>query len=116
MDPEPETGFIPPARQTLFLQTLRQFFLQTSDTLEQGHDDQRLEISHFPLQASLSLAEGDQLGLMIRGGAEFGLGIFVTGVLINSAAWKLGLQVFFMFSQAIIFTSLLLFNLISCNL
>ena len=57
------------------------FFLQTSDTLEQGHDDQRLEISHFPLQASLSLAEGDQLGLMIRGGAEFGLGIFVTGVL-----------------------------------
>ena len=49
----------------------------------------------FPLQASLSLAEGDQLGLMIRGGAEFGLDIFVTGVLINSAAWKLGLQVLY---------------------
>ena len=48
---------------------------------------------YFPLQASLSLADGDQLGLMIRGGAEFGLDIFVTGVLINSAAWKLGLQV-----------------------
>ena len=67
----------------------------------------------FPLQASLSLAEGDQLGLMIRGGAEFGLDIFVTGVLINSAAWKLGLQVLDMFSQAIIFTSL---RISSCNL
>lgn len=35
----------------------------------------------------------DQLGLMIRGGAEFGLGIFVTGVLNNSVAFKLGLKV-----------------------
>ena len=51
------------------------------------------EIMISSSQASLSLAEGDQLGLMIRGGAEFGLDIFVTGVLINSAAWKLGLQV-----------------------
>ena len=95
MDPEPETGFIPARTSNTFLANSPTIFLQTSDTLEQGHDDQRLEISHFPLQASLSLAEGDQLGLMIRGGAEFGLGIFVTGVLINSAAWKLGLQVFF---------------------
>ena len=39
------------------------------------------------------LDEQDQLGLMIRGGDEFGLGIFVTGVLHNSAAWKLGLKV-----------------------
>ena len=35
----------------------------------------------------------DQLGLMIRGGVEFGLGIFVTGVLNNSVAFKLGLKV-----------------------
>jgi len=46
-----------------------------------------------PIQrAILSLSEDDQLGLMIRGGAEFGLGIFVTGVLHNSAACKLGLK------------------------
>ena len=45
------------------------------------------------LQASIVLEENDQLGLMIRGGDEFGLGIFVTGVLHNSAAWKLGLKV-----------------------
>ena len=33
------------------------------------------------------------LGLMIRGGAEYGLGIFITGVDANSAANKAGLQV-----------------------
>ncbi|CAL4124532.1 unnamed protein product, partial [Meganyctiphanes norvegica] len=36
----------------------------------------------------------ESLGLMIRGGVEYGLGIFITGVDDNSAAKKAGLQVF----------------------
>ena len=52
-----------------------------------------MNVSTGLFQAILSLSEDDQLGLMIRGGAEFGLGIFVTGVLHNSAACKLGLKV-----------------------
>ena len=45
------------------------------------------------LQASISLGPDDHLGLLIRGGYEFGLGIFVTGVHNDSAAEKLGLKV-----------------------
>ena len=47
----------------------------------------------FVLQASIKLGPDDHLGLLIRGGFEFGLGIFVTGVHNNSAAEKLGLKV-----------------------
>lgn len=35
----------------------------------------------------------ESLGLMIRGGVEYGLGIFITGVDEESAAHKAGLQV-----------------------
>ncbi|KAK3849486.1 hypothetical protein Pcinc_043763, partial [Petrolisthes cinctipes] len=36
---------------------------------------------------------GSPLGLMIRGGSEYGLGIYITGVDKNSAAQKAGLQI-----------------------
>ena len=35
----------------------------------------------------------DTLGLMIRGGIEYGLGIFITGVDQESAAFRNGLRV-----------------------
>ena len=44
-------------------------------------------------QASIKLESDDHLGLLIRGGYEFGLGIFVTGVHADSVAEKLGLKV-----------------------
>ena len=44
-------------------------------------------------QASIVLDKTDEVGLIIRGGSEFSLGIFVTGVHQNSAASKLGLRV-----------------------
>ena len=40
-----------------------------------------------------SLEMGESLGLMIRGGAEYGLGIFVTGVDVGSPADQAGIQV-----------------------
>ena len=39
------------------------------------------------------LSPGDNLGLVIRGGAEYGVGIFVIQVDPGSVADKLGLQV-----------------------
>ena len=39
------------------------------------------------------LSPGDNLGLVIRGGAEYGVGIFVIQVDPGSVAEKLGLQV-----------------------
>lgn len=38
------------------------------------------------LQVNLNLNDGRSLGLMIRGGAEYGLGIYITGVDPGSAA------------------------------
>ena len=38
----------------------------------------------------------DNLGLMIRGGVEYGLGIFITGVDQTSVASHHGLKVFFL--------------------
>lgn len=38
------------------------------------------------LQVSLRMDEGRSLGLMVRGGAEYGLGIYITGVDPGSAA------------------------------
>ena len=55
------------------------------------YDD--IVIYSFHTQSCVLISPGDHLGLMIRGGAEFGLGIFVSGVLHNSVAWKLGLKV-----------------------
>lgn len=43
-------------------------------------------IHHPPLQVSLNMDDGRSLGLMIRGGAEYGLGIYITGVDPGSAA------------------------------
>ena len=39
------------------------------------------------------LSPGDNLGIIIRGGAEYGVGIFVVQVDQHSVAQKLGLQV-----------------------
>lgn len=41
---------------------------------------------HSPLQVNLNMDDGRCLGLMIRGGAEYGLGIYITGVDPGSAA------------------------------
>lgn len=45
-------------------------------------------------RVDLLIEPGQSLGLMIRGGAEYGLGIFVTGVDKGSVADRAGLQVF----------------------
>ena len=45
------------------------------------------------LQVSLDLGSNDNLGLVIRGGLEYGLGIFVTGVDDGSIASHHGIQV-----------------------
>ena len=44
-------------------------------------------------QASIVLDRKDEVGLIIRGGSEFSLGIYVSGCLPNSAASKIGLRV-----------------------
>lgn len=46
-----------------------------------------------PLQVNLVLNEGKSLGLMIRGGAEYSLGIYITGVDKGSEAESTGLKV-----------------------
>lgn len=45
------------------------------------------------LQVNLVLDDGRSLGLMIRGGAEYALGIYITGVDRGSAAECGGLKV-----------------------
>lgn len=47
----------------------------------------------LPLQVNLVLNEGKSLGLMIRGGAEYSLGIYITGVDKGSEAESTGLKV-----------------------
>jgi hypothetical protein len=44
-------------------------------------------------QVAFDLGANDNLGLMIRGGIEYGLGIFITGVEPQSAAHRHGLRV-----------------------
>lgn len=44
-------------------------------------------------RVDLLIEPGQSLGLMIRGGAEYGLGIFVTGVDKESVADRAGLTV-----------------------
>jgi len=41
----------------------------------------------------LIIDTGQNLGLMIRGGAEYGLGIYITGVDRGSVAERMGLKV-----------------------
>jgi hypothetical protein len=45
------------------------------------------------LQVELSIEPGQSLGLMIRGGVEYNLGIFITGVDKDSVADRAGLMV-----------------------
>ena len=45
------------------------------------------------LQVTFDLVVNDNLGLMIRGGIEYGLGIYITGVDEDSAAFRNGLRV-----------------------
>lgn len=46
-----------------------------------------------PLQVNLVMDNGRSLGLMIRGGSEYNLGIYITGVDRGSAAELGGLKV-----------------------
>ena len=51
--------------------------------------------SHTPhtFQVNLVVSDKQDLGLMIRGGSEFGLGIYITGLDRNSVAENAGLKV-----------------------
>ncbi|XP_076040901.1 uncharacterized protein LOC143025313 [Oratosquilla oratoria] len=49
--------------------------------------------AHQVTRVGVELGGAESLGLMIRGGVEYGLGIFVTGVDEGSAAHKTGLKV-----------------------
>ena len=53
---------------------------------------------HRVRRLDLLIEPGQSLGLMIRGGAEYGLGIFVTGVDKDSVADRSGLTVSKIFS------------------
>ena len=44
------------------------------------------------LQVELSIEPGQSLGLMIRGGIEYNLGVFITGVDKDSVADRAGLM------------------------
>ena len=45
------------------------------------------------MQVNIFVEDGEKLGLMIRGGAEYGLGIFIAGVDRDCAAEYAGLKV-----------------------
>ena len=47
----------------------------------------------YDLQVNIFVEDGEKLGLMIRGGAEYGLGIFIAGVDRDCAAEYAGLKV-----------------------
>lgn len=62
----------------------------------------RLPLIHRRVRrVDLLIEPGQSLGLMIRGGAEYGLGIFVTGVDKGSVADRAGLQVSLLRTAAI---------------
>ena len=46
-------------------------------------------------QARLQLTKGRDLGISIRGGAEYGLGIYISVVEEGSVAWEEGLKVIY---------------------
>ncbi|XP_031561837.1 uncharacterized protein LOC116297698 isoform X2 [Actinia tenebrosa] len=58
--------------------------IHRSDLRLLGDDDER--------KVNVFIEEGDKLGLRIRGGSEYGLGIYIAGVDPNSAAEKAGLK------------------------
>jgi hypothetical protein len=51
----------------------------------------------------LSIEPGQSLGLMIRGGVEYNLGIFITGVDKDSVADRAGLMVSVVLSLYVLF-------------
>lgn len=61
------------------------------------HDN--IQMCVFSPQVNISLDDGRSLGLMIRGGAEYALGIYITGVDRGSAAEYSGLKVKYLESQ-----------------
>ncbi|KAI2664714.1 Whirlin [Labeo rohita] len=62
-----------------------------SDIQQHGHTHIRHEGAEK--KVNISLDDGRSLGLMIRGGAEYALGIYITGVDRGSAAEYSGLKV-----------------------
>lgn len=54
------------------------------------------------LQVELTIEPGQSLGLMIRGGLEYNLGIFVTGVDKDSVADRSGIQVKYLNTKCIL--------------
>ena len=53
----------------------------------------KFEFLIFVFQVNVVVNEGESLGLMIRGGKEFGLGIYITGIDTYSVADHAGLKV-----------------------
>ena len=64
----------------------------------------------FPRQVNLFVEDGTKLGLMVRGGAEYGLGIYIASVDSHSLAEKAGLKVFKDFFVYLMFVSLNIFD------
>lgn len=57
-------------------------------------DEAFLSLSYnFSVQVDLCIEPGQSLGLMIRGGLEYNLGIYITGVDKDSVADRAGLMV-----------------------
>lgn len=67
-------------------------------------------------QVNLVLDDGRSLGLMIRGGAEYSLGIYITGVDRGSAAECGGLKVQFMPILPTSFHLIYFYSIFSLNL
>ena len=53
-------------------------------------DDEENLVEYF--QVTLAVEKGKRLGLVIRGGAEYGLGIFISGVDRSSLSEQMGLR------------------------
>ncbi|XP_073170173.1 whirlin isoform X4 [Lepidochelys kempii] len=68
--------------------------LQVGDQILRANDKSLDRVTHAEaVKVNLVLNEGKSLGLMIRGGAEYALGIYITGVDKGSEAESTGLKV-----------------------
>ena len=63
------------------------------------------------LQAAFEVDEKDNLGLMVRGGLEYGLGVYITGVDLHSVAYENGLCVRTPFNSLLLLSIILLYSL-----